>query len=238
MKRLVRALAGRMGYDLVARPRRDKSSGPGRSPLSLRDVDVRHCQVLPNRECILQYLPQGGMVAEVVVALGHFSESLLRVLRPHEFVAIDRFELHRERQLWGVPTKDIFHGATHEDYYRAKFKSPIEHGIVRISKGVSWDVLAKCQDEAFDVIYIDAGHDYESVKNDAMAACNKIKPNGFLVFNDYIRYDHLANMPYGVVHVVNELCCKSNYEMLYLAMHPEMFCDVALRQKPINATRL
>ena len=50
------------------------------------------------------------------------------------------------------------------------------------------------------------------------------------MFNDYIVYDYVALAPYGVVQVVNERCVARDYELLYLALAPDMFCDVALRK--------
>jgi hypothetical protein len=37
-------------------------------------------------------------------------------------------------------------------------------------------------------------------------------------------------MSYGVVQSVNELALTEEWEFVYLALHPEMACDVVLRK--------
>jgi len=48
--------------------------------------------------------------------------------------------------------------------------------------------------------------------------------------NDYIMYDHFTKEEYGVVPATNEFMMEHNFEMLYFALHPEMFCDVLIRR--------
>lgn len=51
----------------------------------------------------------------------------------------------------------------------------------------------------FDVVFVDAAHDYESVKADAAAAHQAVDPDGVLIFHDYC-----STWP-GVVQAVDEL---------------------------------
>lgn len=53
-------------------------------------------------------------------------------------------------------------------------------------------------DNSLDIVYIDADHDYNSVKNDIIAWLPKVKNGGFLCGDDYI-----SGWP-GVVQAVNE----------------------------------
>ena len=48
--------------------------------------------------------------------------------------------------------------------------------------------------------------------------------------NDYIMYDHFTKEEYGVVQATNEFMLANNFEMLYFALHPEMFCDVLIKK--------
>jgi hypothetical protein len=64
------------------------------------------------------------------------------------------------------------------------------------------------------------------VMRDATVAMQKVKRNGYFIFNDYIMYDHYANVPYGVVQVVNEICVKENWTAVSLALQTQMFCDI------------
>jgi hypothetical protein len=58
--------------------------------------------------------------------------------------------------------------------------------------------LTKYPDKSFDLIYIDADHSYEGVTQDASVGNAKLVDNGIMAFNDYIQFDYLAGMRYGV----------------------------------------
>ena len=48
--------------------------------------------------------------------------------------------------------------------------------------------------------------------------------------NDYIMFDHKSKTDYGVVQATNEFMIENNYEMLFFAFHPQLFCDIAIRR--------
>ena len=110
-----------------------------------------------------------------------------------------------------------------------EFRNEIEEGIFEVKQGLSWDVLAEFPDNYFDYAYLDAGHSYENVARDVAILRQKIKEGGIIQFNDYIRYDYMAHMFYGIVPVVNELIEKSNSEVLYYCLSENGFDDIVLR---------
>ena len=167
-------------------------------------------------------------VAELGVALGDFSEVVLQRLDPETFVAVDMFQLHDVAELWGRSTRSIFGDRSHLEFYRQRFSSYGDRVV--IEEGLSWDVLARYPDAFFDLVYIDAGHDYESVKLDTEQAVKKTKPDGVIVFNDYTMYDHITHAPYGVVPAVNELIVDQGWHVAGLALQRHMFCDIAVRR--------
>jgi hypothetical protein len=179
----------------------------------------------------LPSLPRGGTVAEVGVAFGDFSQELMRHLRPEKFIGIDRFGLERVEHLWGRPMEHYLHGATHADFYRGRLSElGTQYGCaVEVREGDSWEQLGLVADE-LDVIYVDAGHETEDVQRDARAAVDRLAPGGIIVFNDYCWRDAFTGSYFGVVPVVNELLAGGGWTVDYLALHPQLFCDIAVKR--------
>lgn len=179
-------------------------------------------KLLTNRYEILEYLPKNGVGIEIGVLGGDWSCHLLEITKPSELILADTYNAN------DYPHKNRFKKSNHEFYIKTKFETYGER--VKVMKGLSWDILSVFPDQYFDWMYIDAAHDYESVKKDLAQCIRVLKPNGYLVMNDYIMYDHFTKEEYGVVQATNEFMVEHNFEMLYFALHPEMFCDVLIRK--------
>lgn len=54
-----------------------------------------------------------------------------------------------------------------------------------VRRGFSHEVLPTLEDESFDLIYIDGNHEPHYVLEDAVMAFRKLKPGGYMVFDDY-----------------------------------------------------
>lgn len=173
---------------------------------------------------------RGGIVAEVGVAHGDFSEFLMETLDPAFFVAIDIFRMHEIPICWGVPSSVLLKGMSHVDFYSDRFARWGDRGAVEV--GLSHERLARYPDRSFDLIYVDAGHDYDSIKRDGELAARKIKETGTIVFNDYIMFDHVLGAPYGVVPAVNEIVVAGDWKVYGFAFQTQMFCDIAI-QRPL-----
>ncbi len=168
----------------------------------------------------------GGRVVEIGVATGDFSEFLMATLKPILFVAIDFFNLHNERDLFGKPPSEWFGNRTHREFYERRFS---DAGCrVELRQGMSYDQLEAFPDDYFDLIYVDAGHQYENVKRDLAASARKLARDGVLVCNDYTMFDHLLMAPYGVVQAVNEMVVAGGWRVSGFALERRMFCDIAL----------
>ena len=155
-------------------------------------------------------LPKGGTCVEVGVGRGDFSAYILETVKPQKLYLIDKnFAKHAIQQ---------------------RFSG---NSIVTCLDGQSAEMLAKLPDAYFDWIYIDAGHSYKDVRADATVATRKVKPNGLLIFNDFIVWSHNEGIPYGVVHTVNEMCVNEGWGMVALCLHDNMYCDVALKRRSL-----
>lgn len=193
---------------------------------SLEHKHLGNCKLLPNRHDILAFLPKNAIGVEIGVLGGDWSEKLMEFTTPEKLVLIDTFFSN------DYPHLKRFTKKTHLDFIKTRFNSsPVD---VTINKGLSWECLADYPANYFDWIYIDAAHDYDSVKKDLNEALKRLKPDGYIIMNDYIMFDHFTKENYGVVQSTNEFMIEHDFEMLYYALHPDMFCDVVIKKITIN----
>lgn len=201
-------------------------------------LDASHladARLYANRSDALEHLPKAGIIAEVGVAAGEFSEVLLNKLSPQRFDAFDIFRLHEASVATGLLTADMFGGLSHLEYYRRRFAPLVNAGGVRLIEGDSAEQLSLQPNSSYDIIYIDGDHSYEGALRDAEAAQMKLKPDGILIFNDYVMTDCFDNSRYGVVPVVNEFCTNRGWQVVYLALQRHMFCDIAIKRRSVSA---
>lgn len=83
---------------------------------------------------------------------------------------------------------------------------------VKIIKGFSMDLVKNYEDEFFDMIYIDAAHYYEAVKNDFENWLPKVKVGGYICGDDYIVKE---KHKFGVIPAIDEFVEKHDVEIVY-----------------------
>ena len=54
-----------------------------------------------------------------------------------------------------------------------------------IKRGFSEDIVPKFEDNFFDLIFIDGNHETEFVYKDGIMSLQKLKPGGYMIFDDY-----------------------------------------------------
>lgn len=187
---------------------------------------LKGARVLACREDALPEIPKGGIAAEIGVAVGYFSRKILDVIRPEKFYAVDLFPDEIE-EFWGTH----FGEKRHFGWYREAFSREIDSGVLEMKRGISWDVMEEFPDDYFDYVYLDAGHDYVSVKKDVEVLTRKVKNGGIIQFNDYAVYDYKDKVPYGIVPVVNQLLRDTGSEVLYYCLSVHGFDDIVIRLK-------
>lgn len=132
---------------------------------------------------VLDSVPQGGGVIEVGVCNGAFAEEIL-LKRPDVFyIGVDS---------WLPPFAESKQNAID----RLK-PFPADHCMIINERS---DVAAKSlKGGQFDLIYIDADHDYDSVMIDLEAWWPLVKPGGLFAGHDYAMEP--AVHPWGVIEV-------------------------------------
>lgn len=95
-----------------------------------------------------------------------------------QFDCIDTWEI--------VPEQKDIDVNLYVDLYDTFLKNidQVKH-IVNPKKALSWDGADFYEDESLDFIFIDAAHDYESVKKDITAWFPKMKKDGIIAGHDY-----------------------------------------------------
>lgn len=204
--------------------------------------------VFADRDKLIDCLPRNAVWAEVGVYRGDFSQKILERCAPAELHLIDNWAFELKEHNPFADTPENFSGfagkihwehfgddpnATQErnfEYVRKRFEAARQVKIIR-SKSVGG--IQGLQDGHFDVIYIDANHQYEYVLRDLMEARRKLKPGGILLLNDFYEGPGGAEQNLGVIGAVNTFVKR--YDFRYLAMTHGAYADVALTDDPGSA---
>jgi hypothetical protein len=174
----------------------------------LEPMHTANARLLPARRALLELLPAAGRIAEIGTYDGGSAEQILRVCQPTEMHLFDLdFGPLRARPQVAADKRVTLH------------------------QGDSSAMLSALPDRHFSWIYVDGDHSYAGVMKDIGVACRKVAADGLLVFNDYIYWSYLDQVPYGVPHAVNELCVKDGWEIVFLVLQERMYCDVVVRRR-------
>lgn len=194
-----------------------------------------NARLYANRDDMIGALPvrRRGLVAEIGVWRAAFSKVLVTKLHPRRFLAFDIFTGHLEEDWHGISGHELFDGLTHRQFYEREMKNYSD--ILSVIEGRSEITLPNYAQRIFDFVYVDAAHDYDSVKADTEIAVDMVADDGILVFNDYTLLDKDFRTPYGVVPVVNDLIVNRGWRVIGYALNLWMYCDIALRRS--NAQR-
>jgi hypothetical protein len=170
----------------------------------------------------LQCLPKNGIIAEIGVEKGNYSSILLHYLNPAKFYLIDCWE-QQDPLIYG-DRKNLATEIQEKIYQKiqAHFGSDPR---VEILRTYSEKAAEQFKEEFFDLIYIDANHSYEAVKQDIAAWWPKLKKGGILAGHDYLIFE-----PFGVVPAVNEFLHAQG--LYFSALTTEDYFESWAIQKP------
>jgi SAM-dependent methyltransferase len=181
-------------------------AGRGLAPMALSpDVPqalLDGCVLLSTRYDMLDRLPKGGRVAELGTYKGDFARQIAARNAPGELHLVD-----------------IDYSAFNPEGLDAA----IRH------QGLTTEVIASFPDAHFDWIYVDGDHSYAGAAADARAAAPKVKPGGYLAFNDFAHVDPEMGR-YGVHRAVIEFARARQWPFAFFCLNGAALYDVALRR--------
>ena len=206
------------GWQYLSSVAMDMIASNSNSPyVELTQQHLQNARLLPNRSDLLERLPKGGIVAEVGVDQGEFSDEILVTCQPEKLHLIDVWNTER-------------YGIQKETQVKSKFKTSIKSGVVEINKGFSTTVLPQFEDHYLDWIYIDSDHTYQTTSEELKIARDKVKSGGFICGHDYAIGNWRTHYRYGVIEAVHEFCMKYNWEIVYLTSETHQIHSFALRE--------
>jgi len=183
----------------------------------LEHKNVENCQLLLNRNQMLDKIKKNSVVAEIGVDEGKFSQLIYKKVKPAKFHLID---------MWGT---DRFHDGKFEAV-KSYFEKNIEQETVEIHKKMSTTAAQDFKDGYFDWIYIDTDHSYETTRDELNLFAPKMKPGGIIAGHDYKMGNWISMYRYGVIEAVHEFCVNHDWEIIYLTAEPTESQSFAIRK--------
>lgn len=97
--------------------------------------------------------------------------------------AVDLFEDTSDKDILRIADAEVIKNV-HNIFNQKLIDNGIQDYIEPI-KSLSWEAADRFEDHSVDFVFIDAGHDYESVKKDLAAWLPKVKEGGIISGHDY-----------------------------------------------------
>jgi hypothetical protein len=168
---------------------------------------TKEATLFANRYDAMRSLPKNLNIAEIGTQTGGFATFLLNEMQPARFHVFDlEFETLRR--------------------HRPELEADPR---IKLHEGDSSTLLHSLEDKSLDIVYVDGDHSEVGVRRDTAVALKKLRSSGVLIYNDYTIWSPLELHSYGVVPVVNGLLASGHWKIRYIALHPLMYCDIALQ---------
>ena len=202
------------GYDLlITKPEMDYDINL-LNKVKLHERNIANLKIIPNREDLLKLLPKNGIVAELGVNKGDFSQQILKITQPKLLILIDTWDSDNRKY----------------NFVNKRFTQEMDSGKIKIIRGRSEKEIQKFSNEYFDWIYIDTTHAYSQTLQELELCRLKVKQGGVIAGHDYCQGNINKAIPYGIVLAVNKFCLKYDWEFIYLTHETDRFLSYALKK--------
>lgn len=169
-------------------------------------------QVMKDRNEFISIFPKNSIGIEIGVQYGGHSNDLLRLAEPKKLYLVDPW---------------IEQGENGDHNFNRVTKRFSKNKNIEIIRGFSVETAKKFSDNHFDWIYLDALHDYDSIRDDIEAWYPKLKKGGIFGGHDYVMTNKTGVSRNGVVQAVHEFMDKYKYELEYTTPINQKICPNA-----------
>ena len=121
---------------------------------------------------MLKFFPKNGIIAELGVDKGDFSNKIISLTQPKKLYLIDIWDSERNNK-------------NKMNYVKKRFEKEIDAGRVVIIRGRSEKELKKFENAYFDWVYIDTAHSYQQTVKELELCRLKVKDGGIIAGHDY-----------------------------------------------------
>jgi hypothetical protein len=102
---------------------------------------------------------------------------------------------------------------------------------MEVLQGDSARMLETLPDESIDIAYVDADHTQAAVARDLDVLVRKIRPDGWIMMDDYTLVDQMqAEHLIGVIYGTHDFMIAHGWAMHYLALQTNGYYQVVLRR--------
>ena len=211
----IQKIANYVGYNLIIN--KNKPGPINENQIILHQKHINNLKVVIDRKNLLKNLPKNGIIAELGVDQGDFSNKILSNTHPEKLYLIDTWASKR-------------YNKNKMNHVRRRFKKEIDTGRVIIIRGKSEIELNKFEDDYFDWVYIDTTHSYQQTVKELELCLLKVKDGGIIAGHDYCQGNINKAFAYGVVQAVNQFCVKNNWEFILLTHETSRVLSFAIKK--------
>jgi len=206
-----------LGFNLQISKIRVKSNLNSAQKVRLSQKNIINLKVVINREILLKNLPKNGIIAELGVDKGDFSDNIISLTHPKKLFLIDMWDSER-------------YNLDKMVYVKKRFQKEINAGNVIVIRGASQKEILKFENGYFDWVYIDTAHTYQQTIKELELCRLKVKDGGIIAGHDYCQGDINNALAYGVVEAVNQFCIKFDWEFIYLTHETDRTLSFAIKK--------
>ena len=211
----IQKIVNYIGYNLIIS--KIKSGPINENHVILHQKHITNLKVVIDREILLKFLPKNGIIAELGVDQGDFSNKILSNTYPEKLYLIDTWASKRNNK-------------NKMNYVRRRFQKEIDTERVIIVRGKSKAELKKFEDGYFDWVYIDTAHSYQQTVKELELCRLKVKDGGIIAGHDYCQGNINKALAYGVVQAVSQFCVKNNWEFFLLTHETNRVLSFAIKK--------